>query len=351
MNSLSIIKILLPLITSFIVGLSIFPYIIKWLTNMKMWKKKSVAKSIDGRDAVISASLHNDENKNTPRSGGVGVILSVIITLIILRILPILDANHFTLAVNFLSRNQTWIPLVSLLLAGIIGFIDDYSVTHDMGNYIGKGLDLKYRLIGVAAIGAMSSYWLFFKNDVSGLYLPYFGTINIGYWFLPLAMTIYIFIYSGGVIDGVDGLSGGVFSVIFTSLGIVSLINSQNDIAALCFAVSGALLAFLWFNIPPAKVFLSESGSTGLTVLLTTVAFYTNTVWLLPIIAFPLIMTSLSVIIQLLSKKFRNGKKVFLVAPIHHHFEALGNPKYNVTMKYWIFSFICGLTGVVLASL
>ncbi len=351
MNTLSIIKILLPLITSFFIGLIIFPHVISFLTNLKMWKKKSVEKTIDGREATISSKLHNDENKSTPRSGGVGVIISVLLCVVALRLLPIIDSNHFTLGVNMLSRSQTWMPIIALILGGLIGFIDDYAVTHDIGKYIGKGLDLKYRIIGVAIVGAMSAYWLFFKNDISSLYLPIFGNVNMGYWFLLFAMFVYVFVYSGGVIDGVDGLSGGVFAVMFTSYGVVSIIHFQNDIAALCFSVAGALLAFLWFNIPPAQVFLSESGTTGLTVLLTTVAFYTDAVWLLPVIALPLVITSLSVIIQLLSKKFRNGKKVFLVAPIHHHFEALGYPKYNVTMKYWIFSFICGLTGVVLAAI
>ncbi len=351
MNTLSIIKILLPLITSFFVGLIIFPYIISYLSSLKMWKKKSVEKTIDGREATISNKLHNDENKNVPRSGGLGVIISVLLCVIIFRLLPVIDSNNFTLGVNMLSRNQTWMPIIAMILGGFIGFMDDYAVTHEMGKYIGKGLDLKYRIVGVAIIGALASYWLFFKNDMTSLYLPILGSVDIGYWFLLFTIFVYVFIYSGGVIDGVDGLSGGVFAVMFTSYGVVSIIHYQNDIAALCFAVAGALLAFLWFNIPPAQVFLSESGTTSLTVLLTTVAFYTNSIWLLPVIALPLIITSMSVIIQLLSKKFRNGKKIFLVAPIHHHFEALGYPKYNVAMKYWIFSFICGLTGVVLAAI
>ncbi len=351
MNSLSIIKILLPLITAFFAGLMLFPSIIRTLTKFKMWKKKSVAKSIDGTDAIFTAKIHNDENRNIPRSGGLGVIAAFLISLIILRVLPVLDTNHFTLGVNFLSRSQTWMPIAALLLAGIIGFIDDYAVTHDLGGYIGKGLNLKYRLIGVALIGTLSAYWLFFKNDISSIHLPFLGNIQIGYWFLPFAIMVYIFIYSGGVIDGIDGLSGGVFAVMFTSFGVISIIHNQMDMAALCFAISGALLAFLWYNIPPAKVFLSESGSTGLTVLITTIAFYTDTVWLLPIVALPLILTSVSVIVQLLSKKFRKGKKVFIVAPVHHHFESLGIPKHNIVMKYWIFSFICGLTGVVLAAI
>ena len=111
----------------------------------------------------------------------------------------------------------------------------------------------------------------------------------------------------------------------------------------------GALLVFLWFNIPPARFFLSETGTMGLTTTLTVIAFLTGHALLLPIIAFPLVLTTLSVIIQLISKKFRNGKKVFLVAPLHNHFIAKGWPPHKVTMRYWTFSVICAVVGIVLA--
>jgi phospho-N-acetylmuramoyl-pentapeptide-transferase len=112
--------------------------------------------------------------------------------------------------------------------------------------------------------------------------------------------------------------------------------------------ITGGILVFLWFNIPPARFYMGETGMMGLTVTISVVAFLTDTVLLLPIIAFPLFMTSLSVLIQMFSRKFRNGKKVFLFAPLHHHFEAMGWPKYKVVMRYWVVSIITSILGVIL---
>ncbi|MEK7531782.1 MAG: phospho-N-acetylmuramoyl-pentapeptide-transferase, partial [Patescibacteria group bacterium] len=123
---------------------------------------------------------------------------------------------------------------------------------------------------------------------------------------------------------------------------------------AFCAAIVGGLLAFLWFNIPPARFFMSETGIMGLTITLTVVAFMTDTLGggngliVLPIIALPLLIASGSSLIQVLSKRFR-GKKIFLVAPIHHHFQALGWPGYKVTMRFWVVGVIFALLGLVLA--
>jgi phospho-N-acetylmuramoyl-pentapeptide-transferase len=111
----------------------------------------------------------------------------------------------------------------------------------------------------------------------------------------------------------------------------------------------GGILAFLWFNIPPARFYMSETGILGLTTTLTVIAFLTDSVIILPIIAFPLFITSLSVVIQLISKKFRHGKKVFQVAPLHHHFEAIGWPAYKVVMRYWVIGIVMAIIGMIIA--
>jgi len=111
----------------------------------------------------------------------------------------------------------------------------------------------------------------------------------------------------------------------------------------------GGLLAFLWFNIPPARFYMSETGTMALTITLVVVAFLTKQVLILPIIALPLVISSGSSIIQLLSKRFRNGKKVFLVAPLHHHFQALGWPATKVVMRYWVIGIICAAMGIIIA--
>lgn len=153
--------------------------------------------------------------------------------------------------------------------------------------------------------------------------------------------------FSGGVIDGIDGLSGGVLASIFASYSFIAFANNQIDLAAFCGVITGATLAFLWFNIPPARFYMGETGMMPLTIVLATIAFLTNSVLLLPIIAFPLVATSLSSSIQILSKKYFN-KRVFRIAPLHHHFEAIGWSRYKITMRYWVLSVMFAVIGIIL---
>ncbi len=159
------------------------------------------------------------------------------------------------------------------------------------------------------------------------------------------------------MIDGIDGLAGGVFAIAFSSYGVIAFYQQQINIASFCFALAGGILAFLWFNVPPARFYMSETGSMALTITLAVIAFMTDSlgkgygVLVVPIIALPLMLTTASVIIQILSKKIRGGKKVFLVAPLHHHFEAKGWPAYKVTMRYWIISIVFGVIGIIIALL
>lgn len=135
--------------------------------------------------------------------------------------------------------------------------------------------------------------------------------INIGILFVPFFIAVVLGVWSSSIIDGIDGLSGGVLASIFMSYTIISFFNNQMNLAAFCGVITGAILAFLWFNIPPARFYMGETGMIGLTVTIAIVSFMTNTVLLLPIIAFLLLITSLSAIIQITSAKLRNGKRVF----------------------------------------
>ena len=175
------------------------------------------------------------------------------------------------------------------------------------------------------------------------------GEWYLGIFLIPFFMLVMLSLFASGVIDGIDGLSGGVMATIFAAYSGIAFFQNQIDLAAFCAAIVGGILAFLWFNIPPARFYMTETGILGLTTTLTVVAFLTGQVLVLPIIAFPLFVTVAANIIQVASKKWRNGKKVFLVAPIHHHFEALGWPSYKVTMRYWVISIIFAVIGMIIA--
>ena len=355
---IDVVKIFLPTIIAFVVGILITPIITRYLYKYKLWKKQSVQKTIDGREAVISASLHKDEEKKTPRMGGIVVWASVFITALGFWVLSRLLPSELFTKLEFLSRNQTWIPLCTLVFGGLIGLIDDFLGTQGgagAGSYIGGGLSLKKRLLLVGLISLLCALWFYFKLEINTIGLPVLGDVYIGLFFIPLFILVVVGIYSGGVIDGIDGLSGGILASIFASYAGIAFYQNQINLATFCAVVVGAILAFLWFNIPPARFYMSETGMMGLTITLGIVAFMTDSlgggygVVVLPVIAVPLIITSLSNIIQITSKKLRNGKKVFLVAPIHHHFQALGWPAYKVTMRFWIIGVIFALLGMVLA--
>ncbi len=198
-------------------------------------------------------------------------------------------------------------------------------------------------------IGLIGGWWFFNKLGVSSIHIPFDGDWELGIFIIPFFMLTILALFSGGVIDGIDGLAGGIMAAIFTSYAGIAFFESQIDLSAFCAVVAGGILAFLWFNIPPARFYMSETGMLGLTTAITVVAFLTKSVLVLPIIAMPLFLASFSVIIQVTSKKLRNGKKVFLVAPIHHHFEALGWPSYKVTMRFWVISIFFAVIGMIIA--
>jgi len=353
MISLDLLKIFLPSIMAFFIGIFLAPILSNFLYKNKMWKKKAKTIALDGSGTPIFNQMHCDRETNTPRMGGVLIWVSIIITTIVFWLV----AHFFPFAnkIDFLSRSQTWIPIAVLLLGAIIGLVDDYLEIQGKGGNLAGGLSLRKRLFLVAIIAFFVSLWFYFKLDVSSIGMPFgFPNLELGWLLIPFFIIVMLAIYSGGVIDGIDGLSGGIFASIFSGYAVIAFIQNQIDISALCAVIVGGILAFLWFNIPPARFYMSETGSMALTITLVVIAFMTDSVGdghgviALPILAFPLLLTSASVIIQLLSKKFR-GKKVFLVAPLHHHFEALGWPASKVTMRYWILGIIFTLFGVIFA--
>lgn len=349
-ETLSVIKVIAPATTAFVIGIAITPIVSHYLYKYQCWKKKSVTIAIDGRVATISEKLHNDEERKTPRMGGIVVWASVLLSTLLFWILGVVDGPLFQ-KLNFLSRNQTWLPLFTLLSGALIGFIDDYLTVSQKHDYIAGGLSLLKRLVVVTLVALIGAWWFYFKLDVSSIAVPFIGDVTIGWLFIPFFVLVMLGTYSGGIIDGIDGLSGGVFTSIFSAYGVIAFFQNQIDLATFCFVIVGGLLAFLWFNIPPARFFMTETGIMALTMTLAVVAFLTGEVLVLPIIALLLVLTSLSTIIQVVSKKIRGGKKVFLVAPLHHHFQAKGWPGHKVTMRYWVLSAICAFAGIIIALL
>ena len=351
---IDIVKVFIPLAVSFVIGLvGIAPIVLHFLNKYCLWKKTSVSVTIDGQAASITASLHKDEIKKTPRMGGSVVWIATAVTVVLMWALSIVFPGEVSSKLNFLSRNQTWLPLFTLLAASLVGLADDFLVTRGgqgLGGYIGGGLPLKLRVAIVALIGAIGGSWFYWKLGVDLITIPFYGHLILGGFIVPLFVIVMLALFSGGVIDGIDGLSGGIMATIFAAYAGIAFYQNQIDLATFGAVVVGGILAFLWFNIPPARFYMSETGMLGLTTTLTVIAFLTDSIVFLPLIALPLFATTGSVVLQLLSKRYR-GKKIFLSAPLHHHFQAIGWPAYTVTMRYWIVGIICAVLGMVLTVL
>lgn len=351
-----IVKVFLPAVIAFCVGVICTPFLTDFLYKNEMWKKKAGKRALDGKDTPIFNKLHEHKEVGTPKMGGVIIWLSSLITILLIWLFSQLIGTETVVKMDFLSRSQTWIPLFTLLLGSLVGLFDDYLEVKGSGDHVAGGLSLKKRLLAVVLIGLSVGTWFHYKLDVVALGTPgLFPDWHLGWLVIPFFALVMIILYSGGVIDGLDGLAGGIFATMFAAYAGIAFYQQQIDLAAFCLMVVGAILAFLWFNIPPARFYLSETGSMGLTVTLAVVAFMTDSlgggygILVLPVIALPLILTTASVVIQVASKRLRNGKKVFLVAPIHHHFEAVGWPAYKVTMRFWIVGVVVAILGVVLA--
>jgi phospho-N-acetylmuramoyl-pentapeptide-transferase len=355
MIAVDIIKVFIPATAAFVIGILFAPILTHYLYKHRAWKKTVQKTALDGTPAVefekLRTTVHTGTETSTPRMGGILIWTSVIFVTITLWLLARTIQIPLFEKLDFLSRSQTWVPLFTLVVGALIGFVNDLLDIHPSGE---KGIRLRTRLLFVTLISSFIGWWFYAKLGMIAIGIPADGTLHLGALIVPLFILVSIGLYAGGVIDGIDGLAGGIFSIAFMAYAGIAYFQNQINLAAFSATLAGAILAFLWFNIPPARFWMTETGTMGLTLTLAVIAFMTDTpgggygIAALPIIAFPLVITVLSNIVQVASKKLR-GKKVFRIAPLHHHFEAIGWPSYKVTMRYWIISIMCAILGMMIA--
>ncbi len=343
---INVIKIFLPTTLAFLIGIAITPTLTSYMYTHKLWRRNK--RSDDGEITNDTYKQVHDgaAEISTPRVGGIIIWLSTLLCIAIIWVIAKLVPSDLSAKLDFYSRSQTLVPLAALLVGAGIGLIDDMAQIRGVVEKISN----RYIKIGIiVALGVLIGSWFYFKLGMNSIAVPFGAPLVLGLLFIPVFITVLLAVFSSSVIDGMDGLAGGVFAIIFAGYSVIGFGQNQIDIAAFCGVLSGAILAFLWFNIPPARFYMGETGILGLTVVLTVIAFLTDTVLILPLIGFPLVATVASNIIQITSYKYFGKRRVFKIAPLHHHFHALGWPKEKVVMRYWVVSIICALLGVVLA--
>ncbi len=348
-----IMKILTTGLAAFILAFLITPIWTKILYKYKIGIKIK-EKSVDGKELAFVNKLHQNK-AGTPTIGGVIIWFSVLVLAFSSHYLfPIIARwfdTDFIARLDFLSRKQTWLPLFVLIAAGILGFFDDFMSVRGWGSNKGGGMRFAKRFWWLILISAVGAWWFYGKLGWDQIHVPAVGDFSIGWWYVPVFIfVIIITAISSNETDGLDGLNGGVLLIAFSSFAVISFAHNKADLASFCAAIAGTLLAFLWFNIYPARFFMGDTGAMALGTTLGVVAMLTNSILVLYIIVFIYLLESGSAAIQLLSKRFLH-RKIFLAAPLHHHFEAKGWPEPKVTMRAWIFTAVTALVGVIIGIL
>ena len=312
------------------------PFWTNFLYKYKFWKQAK-EETMDGRKATVFQQLHGEKHKrNIPTMAG--ILFWVIVLLVSLKF--------------NLTRSQTYLPLFSLVGVGIIGAFDDWFNIRGIGGI--KGIRARYKMFWLLAVAGAGAYWFYYKLGFNGFHFPGIGEFMVGAWYIPIFMFVIIAVANAfNITDGLDGLSGGLFAVAYAAYGILALSNNQVSLAIFCGTVVGVLLAYLWFNIHPARFFGGDTYSLAFGATLGVVAMLIKDgvgLVVLPLIAFIPLVETLSVIVQLTYRRMY-GKKLFLIAPIHHHFEAIGWPETKVTMRFWVMGTVFAVLGVVIGMM
>jgi phospho-N-acetylmuramoyl-pentapeptide-transferase len=342
MLEFQLVKILLLSTLAFVFAIFCTPFLTHFLYKYKLGKKIR-----NNGDTPIFSRLHAHKS-GTPTMGGILIWATVLIFIVFFSFLADILPWEIFSHLNFFSRAETLLPLGVLLVSALIGLFDDWLDVRGKGVLGGGGLKMKHRLLIYTLIALVGALWFYFKLDWSIFHIPFLGNFEISWWYIPVFILVIVATsFSVNETDGLDGLAGGGLLVAFASYGVISFALGRYDLAAFCGVIIGALLAFLWFNIPPARFYMGDTGAMSLGVTLGVIAMLTNSALLLPLIGFIFVIESVSVIIQVLSKKIRS-KKVFHSAPIHHHFQAIGWPESKIVMRFWVISGVFAVIGLMI---
>lgn len=341
MLNYALIKILTLTFLSFSLSLLLTPFLTNFLYRYRLGKNIRN----DGTTPIYS-KLHA-QKAGTPTMGGALVWGTTLLLVFIFWFLDRKLGFEYFHRFNFLTRKETLLPVGAFFGASLVGLVDDFLDVRQKGHK-GRGLSFRFKVWLYAFVAIIGAWWFYFKLDFTSIRIPFLGNFDLGWWFIPFFILVVVGVsFSVDLADGLDGLAGGVLMIAFFCYTIIAFIQGRENLATLISVVCGSLLAFLWFNVFPARFFMGDTGAMGMGVLLAIVAFLTNTVFLLFFIGFIFFIEAASTIMQIFSKRFF-GKKIFLSTPIHHHFEALGWPETKVTMRFWIISAVMGIFGVII---
>jgi len=284
-----------------------------------------------GKQIRIEGPQAHAVKAGTPTMGGMLIVVVVMFLAMAMR----------------LEDESTLTPMLTLVGVGILGAIDDF-----VNVRTGFGVRGRYKLVWQTVVAVLAAIYIQRHFDLTGINVPLVGQFEIPLVLLVLFIAFAIVAASNAVnlTDGLDGLASGVLVFSFVAYLLIALVAvpglklSQPELAVFCALLIGALMGFLWFNVHPAQIFMGDAGALALGATLAVVAVVTGQLLLLVIIGLVFVAETVSVILQIASYQLR-GKRIFRMAPLHHHFELLGWAEEKITLRFWIVSALAGLLG------
>lgn len=277
----------------------------------------------------------------TPTMGGVMIVVPVAMLTVLLNAASLLG-------LTILGRSVL-VPLMVLLGYALLGGIDDWEGIRGPRRGLGMRARTKFLIQVIFAVGV--AFALKYVLEVPELYwFAGEAPFSLGIWYIPIAIIIIVGMSNAvNFTDGLDGLAGLIAATAFAAYGGIALLQGQVFLARFCFTVVGALFGFLWFNVHPAELFMGDTGSLSLGATLGVVALMTGQWLLLPVIAIIPVSEALSVVLQVGYFKLTKGKRLFKMAPFHHHFELLGWSETQVVQRFWLVSLLFAMLGIAMA--
>lgn len=278
----------------------------------------------------------------TPTMGGVMIILPVTLVTVLL--------NGASLIGMPVMGRSVLLPLLALLAFAMLGAVDDWEGIRGPRRGLGMRIRTKFLLQIVLALAI--AFALKYLLQVPDMFWPGVNVvIPLGNWYIPIATFIIVGMSNAvNFTDGLDGLAGLIAATAFAAYGGIALMQDQLFLARFCFTLVGAIFGFLWFNVHPAELFMGDTGSLALGAVLGVVALMTSQWLLLPVIAIIPVSEALSDVLQIIYFRRTKGKRLFRMAPLHHHFELGGWSETQVVQRFWLLGLLFAMLGVALAA-
>lgn len=325
---------LLLALAGFLFSMALTPFYTHFAYKYKFWKQQKTT-TVDGKDLPIMRKLHAHKFKHVfpTMAGLIGVVSVTMVTWIF-----------------NLDRGQTWLPLTGFLGGALVGVIDD--VINIFGSGRGAaGLRGSTKFFLITVVGLALGWFFAVKLGWTAILVPFLGDVEVGIVGMILIFAFAVVATSNAVniSDGLDGLSGGLAMMAYGAYGVIALFQGNILLFGFCLTVVGWLLSYTWFNVPPARFMMGDTGSFALGAGLGVVSMMTDSFLLLPIIGLPFVIEAGSSLLQLFWKRVFH-KKLFISAPLHHHLEAIGWGEAKIVMRFWIVAGVCAIVGVFLAT-